>query len=127
MYLERVRPIYIFLGTLFLAVGVAGIFVPLLPTTPFLLLTAFFYSKGSRRLHRKLLEHPRLGPFINDWNRHGVIRPRSKALAVLLLFGSLGYALIFKEFALGLKLAAAAIGLAVLAFILTRPSSPKTS
>lgn len=49
-------------GTAFLALGVIGIFLPVLPTTPFLLVAAVLYAKGSRRLHSWLVGHPVLGP-----------------------------------------------------------------
>lgn len=60
--------IYIVLGTLSMAIGLIGIVTPGLPTTPFLLLSAFLYSKSSPRLHRKLLEHKITGAYLNRVN-----------------------------------------------------------
>ncbi|PID36587.1 MAG: hypothetical protein CR993_04365 [Rhodobacterales bacterium] len=76
------RAIYYILGTLFLLVGVIGVVLPVLPTTPFLLLTAFFYAKASDRLHYWLITHPFFGPPIRNWNERGAISRRAKMLGV---------------------------------------------
>ncbi len=70
------------LGVLALVVGVIGIFVPLLPTTIFLLIALWAFSRSSPRFHRWLYEHPRLGPPLRAWHQHRVIPPRAKAAAV---------------------------------------------
>ena len=116
------RLLMLTLGHVCLAVGLIGIPLPLLPTTPFLLLAAYFYARGSWRFHDWLYEHPRLGPAVRDWNRHGVIRPRAKLAATLLLGASLTYAIVLGDFRWELKAIAALVGIGVLAFVLTRPS-----
>lgn len=63
------RPIYIALGFIFVALGVIGIPTPLLPTTPFLLLAAFFFARSSRRWHDWLVNHSVLGPYIAAFRR----------------------------------------------------------
>ncbi len=75
--------LWITLGWLSITLGVIGIFLPLLPTTPFLLLAAFAFSRGSEKLHNWLLNHPRLGPPIQAWQASGVIARRPKVYATL--------------------------------------------
>ena len=72
-------------GVLSLALGIVGIVLPLLPTTPFVLLAAFCFSRGSRRCERWLVEHPRLGPSIRAWRRDRSIPLGVKKLAMLMM------------------------------------------
>ena len=73
---------YIFAG-----LGAAGAFIPLLPTTPFVLLSAACATRGSEALHRRLLEHPRFGPVLRDWEERQAIPLSGKLLSALgLLF-----------------------------------------
>ncbi|WP_298825822.1 YbaN family protein [uncultured Piscinibacter sp.] len=68
-------------GAVCLALGVAGIFLPLLPTTPFVLLAAFCFSRGSERVEAWLLAHPRFGPMVADWRARRAVPRRAKQLA----------------------------------------------
>lgn len=116
------RAILVVLGWLSLAIGIVGIFLPILPTTPFVILAAFLFSKGSIRLHRWLVTRPYIGPAVVEWEREGVIRTRAKlwataAIAVLFL-----NTLIFVPVAPWIKAVVTATGAAVLAFIWSRPS-----
>ncbi|QIL19276.1 YbaN family protein [Thermomonas sp. HDW16] len=65
-----------------LGLGFIGIFVPGLPTVPFVLLAAFAAARGSQRLHAWLLAHPQFGPMIRDWEREGAVSRRAKRLAI---------------------------------------------
>ena len=82
-------------GLLALAAGIAGIVLPLLPTTPFVLLAAFCFSRSSARLEAWLLAHPRFGPLIQAWRQHHAIPLRAKQLAwAMMAAGSLWAALV---------------------------------
>lgn len=80
------------IGIASLGLGILGIFLPLLPTTPFLLLSAICFSKASPRLHRWLIEHPKLGPSIVAWQTRRVIPLKAKLLATLLLLPTILFA-----------------------------------
>lgn len=115
------RAFFLSAGLFSLALGLIGAALPLLPTVPFLLLAAYCFARSSERLHRWLVEHPRLGPPILAWSRHGVISPGAKALALLSLAGSVGLA--FWGTAIPwARAGASAAAVLVSLFLLTRPS-----
>lgn len=69
---------YIVIGGLAVVLGVLGIFLPLLPTTPFLLLASACFMRGSPQLNRWLRCHPTLGPILNNWHQHRAVSPTVK-------------------------------------------------
>lgn len=75
------RAAYLTLALIALACGVAGILLPLVPTTPFLLLAVWAASKGSPRLQKWILTHPRLGPPLVAWREQGAVPTAAKWLA----------------------------------------------
>jgi len=79
------RLVALILAYFFLVLAIAGIFLPALPTVPFLLLTAWFAARGSERLHNWLYAHPHLGKLLIDWEHEKAISRTSKVLAVLML------------------------------------------
>jgi uncharacterized membrane protein YbaN (DUF454 family) len=87
------RPFFVAIGTLSLAAGVAGIFIPLLPTTPFLLLASACYLRGSRRMHAWLLSHRHLGPYISAFEEGRGLPVRVKVIAIATLWASMAYAI----------------------------------
>lgn len=116
------KRLFIVLGFFSLALGFIGIFLPVLPTTPFVLLAAFFFSKGSERWHQWLLANPTFGPMIRDWEDGGVIRTPAKAVATLFILSSFSWLTFFTRAPLVGKLILDGIGVAVLVFIWSRPS-----
>lgn len=79
----------IFLGTVSLILGFIGIFLPLLPTTPFLLLAAYLYSQSSPKLFRWLMRHKSLGPYIRTFRDSKAIPLRAKIISLLMLWGTI--------------------------------------
>ena len=77
------------LGWLSFVLGVIGAFLPIIPTTPFLILAAFLFSKSSPRFHKWILNLPMAGAAIQDWQEHRVIRPRAKILCGSMILLSL--------------------------------------
>ena len=119
------RTTFILMGHASIAVGFVGIFVPLLPTTPFVLLAAVCYSRGSVRFHTWLHEHPRFGPMIHSWREHRAIGVRAKILAVITVVASITFSVIRLD--MPWNIVALFIGAAVLTFILSRPSSGRAA
>ena len=86
MYFCDMKVLYILFGTLSLALGIIGIFLPLLPTTPFLLLTAALYVRSSPRLYNRLLHHKYLGSYIRNFRENKAIPLRAKIISVSLIW-----------------------------------------
>ena len=111
-------------GFLSFGLGAIGVFLPLLPTVPFMLLAAFCFARGSESFHRWLVHHPRFGPAIRDWRAHGAISRQAKRAAVLAVALTFGLPVLLGVPARALALQAAVLA-CVLLFILTRPDGPR--
>lgn len=118
------RPLWIAAGSLCLALAAAGALLPLLPTTPFVLLAAFCYARGSKRLHAWLLAHPRFSPGLQAWRRHRAVSAGAKRASL----AAMALALVV-SLAAGVSAAVLAVQALVMAgaatFILTRPLPPR--
>ena len=77
------QTLWVFAGALSLAIGIIGLFLPLVPTTPFVLFTAFAFSKGSPRYHAWLMNHRHFGPMITDWQRGRIVRRKTKVMSTV--------------------------------------------
>ncbi|UTW12479.1 YbaN family protein [Marinobacterium rhizophilum] len=119
-----VRGFYLLAGMLALLLGALGVVLPLLPTTPFVILAAFCFSRSSERLHQWLLNQRLFGPLIRDWEAHGVIPLRIKWLSTSMMLLLVSYPMLFRDFDWRLKALAGASILCALLYIWTRPSVP---
>lgn len=110
-----VRTGFLILGSIALVLGLIGIFLPLLPTTPFVLLAAACYARGSRRFHQKLLANRTFGPIISEWERHRSIPYRTKITAIALMSTTMAISIFFFVEPPWLKgvLVAVGVGLAI--------------
>ncbi len=86
---KPLRIILLFCGSISLALGIIGIFLPLLPTTPFLLLTAYCYAKGSDKFYKKLIKNKWLFSYINDYKEGKGIKTKIKIITILFLWFSI--------------------------------------
>lgn len=116
------RLLFAGLGTLFVLLGFLGIFLPVLPTTPFLLLAAACYARASRRIFGWLLGHRRFGPLIREWREHRSMPYRAKRTALLLIALSFAVSITFFVPGWPAKLAMGAGGLALMAWIARIPA-----
>lgn len=82
------------LGVLSMGLGVAGIFLPLLPTTPLLLLSAWCFVRSSERLYKWLINHPYLGEYIRNFREYKAIPLRVKVISVALIWLTIGYCIV---------------------------------
>lgn len=92
---NRFRWAWLALAWLSLGVGLVGVFLPVMPTAPFVLLAAYAAARGSRKLHFRLLRDKHFGPMIRGWYRHGAVPRRAKLCAIAAMFVSATLAWIF--------------------------------
>lgn len=82
------RFIWLLAGLVAVAIGAVGVVLPLLPTTPFLLVAAFAFARSSERLNRWLQEHRTFGPLIKNWHRDGSIDRKAKRTAIIVILAT---------------------------------------
>jgi uncharacterized membrane protein YbaN (DUF454 family) len=123
MLSRAARITWLVVGLLALALGAIGIALPVLPTTPFILLAAFAFAQSSEKLHRWLLDHNVFGPLIDNWQRHGAISRRTKVISVVTMAALPVISLLMSAPAVVVIVQVAVLGGAA-AFVLTRPEPP---
>jgi uncharacterized membrane protein YbaN (DUF454 family) len=117
------KPLLLLLGWCFFLLGAVGVVVPGLPTTPFMLLALWAFSKSSKRFHDWLYSHPFFGPPLQNWERHQVISLRMKIFALLTMVGALAYMVFVAEVPGWMSVITASIMAYGAYFILSKPST----
>jgi uncharacterized membrane protein YbaN (DUF454 family) len=118
------KPLLFLLGWFFFGLGAVGVVVPGLPTTPFMLLALWAFSRSSKRFHDWLYSHPFFGPPLQAWDRHGVISLPVKIIALITMVGALTYMVFGARVPAWISMATAAVMAYGAYFVLRRPSAP---
>ncbi len=120
-----IRAFWLLFGLLMTGLAFAGAVLPILPTTPFLLLAAYAFARSSRRLHDWLVNHRHFGPLIVNWRDHGSIGRKTKIISVAVMIAALLF-----SWQVGVATHILLIQCLVMAgaatFVLTRPSGPRS-
>ncbi len=107
------KKLYVVVGTISLFLGLLGIILPLLPTTPFLLLTAYFYSKGSEKFYNKLINNDIVGSYIKNFREGKGISSKTKLFSILTIWLAILSSVYFFDFAIAVKIVLVVIGFTV--------------
>jgi uncharacterized protein len=116
------RALYIVLGTLCVGLGLAGVVLPVLPTTPFMLLAAACYARASVRFYNWLLNNPMFGPLILEWRRYRSIPWKTKIWAIVLMSATLTTSIVFFVRSPYLQVALALLGVILAVWLYRVPS-----
>lgn len=114
------RWLYAGLGFVSLGLGIAGVILPMMPGTIFLILALGLFARSSPKMERWMLEHPKIGPPLDDWQK-GTMRPRTKAVAIVTIWLAIGGSAVIVD-QLWWRWSAAALVLGLTAYLATRPA-----
>ncbi|WPB80117.1 YbaN family protein [Archangium violaceum] len=121
---SRFRYAFMGLGFICVGLGMLGAFLPVLPTTPFLLVALWAFSRSSRRFHHWLYSHPRFGPRLREWREHGTIPVKVKVSAVSAMAISFGFMAFVVRVKWPVLVATGVFMLVGATYVLSRPSRP---
>ena len=116
------RPLLLVAGTLCVILGVLGIFLPLLPTTPFLLLAAAAYARSSEKFYDWLINHKWFGEYIQNFRSGKGIPMRAKIKAIVVLWISIAFSMIYATDILWVRLVLGSCGLGITIFLIRFPT-----
>ena len=117
-----VRGVFLVAGIIAFGIGVIGIFLPLLPTAPLIILAAACFARACRPFHEWLLAHRWFGPMLSEWYHHRSVRYRTKVLAIAMMLVSFTGTIVFIVRPLWAKVLLAIFALAVAVLIYRLPS-----
>ena len=119
---RALRAAWLAAGFLFLGIAILGVVLPVLPTTPFLLLAAACFARSSKRFYDWLLNHPSFGPLVREWREHRSIPWRTKLFAIALMSGTLAASIVFFVKDSYLRWSLGALGALLAAWLYSIPS-----
>lgn len=122
----RFRWLFMTFGFVCVGLGVLGAFLPLLPTTPFLLVALWAFSRSSRRFHHWLYTHPRFGPRLQEWHQYGTVPVKVKVSSISAMLVSLAIMVFVARVKWHVLAAAGALMLVGAVYVLSRPSRPRS-
>jgi len=117
-----VRALFLVAGVVSLSLGIAGAFLPVLPTTPLVLLAAACFARSYRPFHEWLIGHRLFGPIVKEWHEHRSIPRRTKAVAIATMALTLGASIVFAVEPRWLKAALGALGVVLAVWLYRLPS-----
>lgn len=120
---KLLKPVFFSAGFISLGLGFAGVFLPVLPTTPFVLLSAFCFAKSSERFHRYLLNHRIFGRTVRDFQQKRIIAKKTKVKALFSMWIMLTLSIVLCVPNMPLRLIVALIGVAATIYIISFPSN----
>ena len=122
---KHVRLVLVFIGTVSLVLGLIGIILPLLPTTPFLLLSAACYARSSDRFYNGLLANRVFGPPIKEWRDYRSVAKRTKLTSIIIIIISFGITIVLVLDTPVAKIILSAVALGLIIILLLLPTRTK--
>ena len=119
---QLVRVLFNLAGAIALGLGIVGIFLPLLPTTPFVLLAAACFARGSERFHQWLLANRTFGPMVQEWEGHRSLPYRTKITAIVLMSMTMAISITFFVRPVWLKVVLSLFGVGLALWMYRIPS-----
>lgn len=119
---RALRAAFFAAGLLCLGLGILGLFLPVLPSTPFVLLAAACFARSSQRFYRWLMAHRAFGPLVREWRSHRSIPYRTKLFAIALMAASLSVSIVFFVHPAWLQAALAVFGVGLAVWLYRIPS-----
>lgn len=121
-----IRYLLLTIGIISLLVGLIGIILPLIPTTPFVLLAAWLFARSSKRFHAWLLTNRYTGPVISNWETNKTIPRRAKIIAIAMIIFSFIFSSLFVVTNMYLKFTLVILGVVLIIFLARIPSTEKS-